>query len=323
MSSSDDLFDLARAAYSERERAQRGEQSGELEFHHISPPVRAKIVMLLKDSASDDYHAGFWYERMGKAINRYLGREELPEHREAHPITSMHEYLEAERDTEAFLSAVELLFAGLKTLDEKRETDHARARSTSGYIPRHEAKLMDAENACRHLNEIFQRHRLGFRFENDKIIRIDSTHVHAEIVHPTLMLLSDPYYSGANQEYLKAHEHYRHREYPACVVECRKAFESVMKIICVKRQWVWKEPAVVKNLIAACLDNRLLPAANEDQLAGLQKVLAAATLASNKPGGGHGQGDTPAPVHPHIAAYTLHLTAANILFFVQAEHALP
>lgn len=318
---SDDLFDLARNGFSERERAKRNADPGELEFRHIAPEVRAKIIMLLIDSASDGYHSGFWYERIGKAINRSLGRQELPEFREAHPIPSIHAYLEGEREIEAFLNAVELLFAGLKDLDKKRAEERSRVRN----LPYAEEKpFISAEKAADHLNKIFQQHGLGYRFENNQIVRIDSTYVHAEIVRPAMTLLADPAYAGANQEYLKAHEHYRQGEFSACVVECRKAFESVMKIICEKRGWAVATPPVAKSLISACLANKLVPQHSETQLNGLKMVLeSGATLASNKPGGGHGQGTASLPVPQYVASYTLHTTAANILFLIQSEAILP
>ena len=48
-------------------------------------------------------------------------------------------------------------------------------------------------------------------------------------------------YAGANDEFLRAHEHYRHKRHKECLNECLKAFESMMKAICKKRRWPYSE----------------------------------------------------------------------------------
>lgn len=75
----------------------------------------------------------------------------------------------------------------------------------------------------------------GFQFESSAIIRIDSNFIHAESVKPVLALLRQDLYQGANEEFLNAHQHYRHGRHKECLVDALKAFESTLKAICVKR----------------------------------------------------------------------------------------
>lgn len=70
---------------------------------------------------------------------------------------------------------------------------------------------------------------------------MDSEFSHSEVVKPTMSFLADPIYKGANEEFLKAHEHYREGRYKECLNECLKAFESCLKTICQKRSWEYDD----------------------------------------------------------------------------------
>lgn len=87
------------------------------------------------------------------------------------------------------------------------------------------------DEAIEELNFRFKESGVGYRYEDGKIIRVDSTYTHSEIVKPVLTLLHNSKFKGANEEYLKAHEHYRHGRNKECLTECLKAFESTIKII--------------------------------------------------------------------------------------------
>jgi hypothetical protein len=64
-------------------------------------------------------------------------------------------------------------------------------------------------------------------------------------------------FDGANEEYLKAHEHYRHRRnkecLTECLTECLKAFESTMKIICLVITYLRKPSLVLLGFYFAKL----------------------------------------------------------------------
>jgi len=64
---------------------------------------------------------------------------------------------------------------------------------------------------------------LGIDLNQIKIIRLDSTYAHSEIVKPILLLLLDIKFQNTNDEYLKAHDHYRHGRNKECLSEYLKA----------------------------------------------------------------------------------------------------
>lgn len=74
----------------------------------------------------------------------------------------------------------------------------------------------------------FKEHGVGYQYMNGMIIRVDSEFVHSEVVKPVLLILGKREYQGAQDEYLKAHEHYRHGRHKEAILECQKSIESLM-----------------------------------------------------------------------------------------------
>jgi len=141
-------------------------------------------------------------------------------------------------------------------------------------------------------------------------------------VKPILRLLNDKHYAGAQQEFFKAHEHYRHGDAKETLNECLKAFESLMKAICDKRKWPYVKTATAKELIRVCLDNNLIPAFWESHYTALRSMLESGVPTGRNKLSGHGQGSTPTTVPSHLVSYMLHITAASMLFLAEAEAAL-
>jgi hypothetical protein len=179
------------------------------------------------------------------------------------------------------------------------------------------------EEAIQELNTRFFEHGIGYQYESGMLIRKDSEFIHAEIVKPVLLLLQAKEYKGANEEFLKAHEHYRHGKYKECLNECLKAFESTMKAICEKRQWTYNQNDTAKKLIEICFHNELIPSFIQSEISALRSVLESGIPTIRNRLGGHGQGAKQTIVPLHIASYTLHMTASTILLLVEAEKNLP
>jgi hypothetical protein len=181
-------------------------------------------------------------------------------------------------------------------------------------------RLSDSvEKATRELNSRFQEHAFGYRFENGEIIRIDSEFIHQEIVKPALAVLSGRMYQGAQDEFLKAHEHYRHGNTKEAMNEALKAIESTMKAICDKRKWAYDTNAPAQKLIQNCFDNGLIPLFWQSQLTALKTLLESSVPTGRNKLSGHGQGTTPVEVPQHIAGYVLHMTAAAVVFLADSE----
>jgi hypothetical protein len=179
-----------------------------------------------------------------------------------------------------------------------------------------------ADAAITELNERFRERGVGFQFAEGRIIRLDSDLLHAEVVKPALALLRSPEYAGAQAEFLKAHEHYRHGNAKEALTECLKAFESTMKAICGKRGWKCDANAASKALIQACFDNGLVPQFWTHHFSSLRAMLESGVPTARNRLGAHGQGSDVTKAPPHLVSYVLHMTAATIVFLVEAEKAL-
>jgi hypothetical protein len=173
------------------------------------------------------------------------------------------------------------------------------------------------------VNLRFREHAVGYQVESDTIIRVDATVLHQEVIKPALTVLAEPHLAGANEEFLKAHEHYRHSRFKESINECLKSFESTMKAICAKRKWKVDPNATASKLIDVCFQNGLVPSYLQSEFTALKSTLESGVPTVRNKTSGHGQGATPVAVPEYIAAYLLHSTAAVILFLSRAEAELP
>lgn len=186
------------------------------------------------------------------------------------------------------------------------------------YINQYESNT-SPEAAIADLNHRFQQHGVGYQFESGQIIRIDSAFLHSEVVKPALRMLADPMYEGANDEFLRAHEHYRTGDYKGCISECLKAFESCIKAICKDNGWSYNATDTVSPLIATVFDKKLIPDFMQSHFSGLRSTLEAGVPTVRNRMSGHGQGPEEVPVPEYLAAYILHLTASNILLLAKSN----
>jgi AbiJ N-terminal domain 4 len=173
-------------------------------------------------------------------------------------------------------------------------------------------------DAIEELNQRFKQHGIGYQFESGTLIRIDTQLVHNEIIKPVLQLLSSSAYKGANEEFLKAHEHYKHDRYQECLVDALKAIESVIKSICDSKGWTYQTSDSIKNLLKIIFDKELLPAFMESEFSALRGLLEGGTSVVRNKLGGHGQGTELKNVPGYWARYALNTAASNILLLVEA-----
>ncbi len=133
-----------------------------------------------------------------------------------------------------------------------------------------------------------------------------------------MQLLSSNAYKGANEEFLKAHEHYKHNRYQECLVDALKALESVIKSICDSKGWTYQTSDSIKNLLKIIFDKELLPAFMESEFSALRGLLEGGTSVVRNKLGGHGQGAELKNVPSYWARYALNAAASNILLLVEA-----
>jgi hypothetical protein len=283
------------------------------QYDDIPQPLRVQIIHIMND-AMGDHRSSKTFEFF-KLIYDILCREygifsliDTYDLQNINYIESVRIFILQNEDINKILYAVELSFRVIDRLyrDSKNIT----------------SPKITPDEAIEELNFRFREHGVGYQYESGEILRVDSQIIHTEAVKPVLQLLSDPIFQGANEEFLKAHEHYRRGNYKECLNECLKAFESTMKIICNNQGWNFEPKYTAQKLINICFNNHLIPDYLETQFSTLRQNLESGIPTMRNKLGGHGQGSQSVNVPPYFAAYQLHLTASTILFLIEAEKSL-
>ena len=129
-------------------------------------------------------------------------------------------------------------------------------------------------------------------------------------IKPTLTFLqTHSAFVQADQEFLEALRHYRKGEYRDCVLKCGNSFESVMKIICNRKQWPYKQTDTAQKLLTTILSRSTLDSFFE------QPIMLIATI-RNRLSTAHGAGTQQKTVPKHVANYVINATASAILLLV-------
>jgi len=92
-----------------------------------------------------------------------------------------------------------------------------------------------------------------------------------------------------------------------------------MKAIHDKHSWSYNQNDTAKKLINSCLANGLVPEYLQNQFSSVRILLESGIPTVRNKEGGHGQGAQVSFVPMHLASYTLHLTATNLLFLGNCE----
>ncbi len=302
------IFDL----FSKRQKRLRGEIPEIFTYDQIPNGLRVKIVHIIKDMFGEDTYGDnnkiqSSYEFIQKTLCREYGLFELGERgyngRDEHQVINF--FLKTE-ENDKVLDVIELTF---KYADRIIRTD----REYNYYAK----PKLNPDDAISELNDRFKEEGIGYSFDGGEIIRVDSTYTHSEITKPTISLLWNKKFQGANEEYLKAHEHYRHGRNKESLTECLKALESVMKTICKEKGWEFNERDTARKLIQVCFQNELVPTFTQNQFTSLQNLLESGIPTIRNKLGGHGQGQTPQIVDDEMTRYGLNLTGTNIIFLIK------
>jgi len=311
------IFDL----FSKRQKKLRGDIPDVYTYDNIPEPLRVQIVHIWQDSLGNDieYHDEYKgvrgaYKFLVETLCREYGLFQLTtqkNYNRRHCMEELINFFLSEEDVEKVIDVIELSFRVIDRLT--REYRYRKLHNASEI----------ADQAIEELNARFLENGVGFQYVEGEIIRVDSQLIHSEVVKPALKLLSHKRYRGAEQEFLKAHEHYRLKNHKEALNEALKALESTMKAICDKRGWQYdKEKATAKKLIDICFENHLIPLFWQQQMGALRSLLESGVPTGRNKLGGHGQGAAPIHVPQYIVAFVLHMCASCIVFLVEAENCL-
>lgn len=303
------IFEL----FSKRQKRMRGEVPDVYVYEEIPQSLRIQIIHIIRDTIGEDKYredfAGSAYAFIHKALCKEYGLFNLNEGAERYDQAIFYYFLKCD-DYERCLDIIELSFQMIKTHVAEDYFNYSQY-TTSSQKP---------EDAINELNSRFKESGIGYQFEAGELIRVDSQYIHSEAVKPLLRLLgSVEAYRGANDEFLSAHEHYRHKRYKECLNDCLKSFESLMKAIHEKHLWPYGQNDTAKKLINGCLANKLVPEYLQNQFSSVRILLESGIPTVRNKEGGHGQGAEVLIVPEHLASYTLHLTATNLLFLANCE----
>jgi hypothetical protein len=213
-----------------------------------------------------------------------------------------------ETTTEKVLDIIEITFGCIDRV----------IRGWNPYIMQEGNIKQKPDDAILELNQRFREHGLGYQYIEGQIVRVDSDYIYNEAVEPAVNILREEEFEGASVEFLSAHEHFRKGRYKEAITDALKAFESVMKTICKRKGWEVADNATAKPLINTLYENGLIPASLQTQFSSLRATLESGLPTVRNKNSGHGQGEKPIDLPPHLVAYALHLAATNILFLIES-----
>lgn len=173
------------------------------------------------------------------------------------------------------------------------------------------------------LNKRFKQHGIGFQFTGCIVVKMSDPFIHDNMLIPVLRTLSPPKFDGPRQELLEALKNYRNGLLAQSLVECGKALESTMKVICNGRGWEYKKnKATAKALIQVLFEKELLPSQLQNHFSAIRQQLESCIPPlRNQRGVSHGQGDVVVEIPDHIAKYALHMTIVTIQMLIEADEA--
>lgn len=301
--------------FSKRQKKERGEYPDVYSYDDVPEKLRVQVVHIMKDALGDggSRYVQQLYEQLHDLIAREYGVFALSEEAKAFDPDyqkAVYDFFLETDNHEKALDVIEIAFR----LRQNLEGDHSFRSGASPSI--------SAKDAISELNKRFRENGVGYQFEAGSIIRVDSQYVHSEVVKPALAILRDHKFEGVNDEFLKAHEHYREGRLKECLNECLKSFESTLKTICDDQGWSYDKNDTASKLIQICFDNDLIPSHLQSHFSALRASLESGIPTVRNKHSGHGQGKSVKPVPRYLAGYLLHLTATTILFLADAEQEL-
>lgn len=224
------------------------------------------------------------------------------------PEYQVEKYFESLTDINDLLDTIDIIFYFMVRMEEV-------ALENNFYL----RVKYPVKDAILDLNTRFKENGIGYEFANKQIIRIDNQLLHQQTIKPALLLLQDPDYANVNDEYLKAHEHFRYNRNQECLNECLKAFETTMKIICAKNNWSFQENDTAKILVGILITNKFIPSYNENQLNSLRNLLQSSIPTVRNKNSAHGQGTKKRIVPNNLSQYLLSITGATIQLLINTQ----
>ncbi|WP_122446490.1 STM4504/CBY_0614 family protein [Pseudomonas viridiflava] len=296
--------------YSKRKRRLSGDAPDVYTYDALPTALRNQIVFVLKDLLGNVFkgiHREDICTYAATSIAREWGKAYVVDHADLYSWEGqLLEVIRRDPETDHSLDVIEFLFGF---------AENAASNNTE-YCP---YKAIEKLAPCiEELNHRFKENGVGYEYSDGQIIRVDSMLLHGEVVKPALQLLGVAGFEGPQEEFLDAHEHYRHKRYKEALVSGLKSFESTMKVISERKVFPFKRTDTAKKLILVCMENGLFPSYYQSHLSALANLLEGGVPSIRNNEAGHGQGAAVKEIAPHVVAYTLHMTAAAIVLLANS-----
>ncbi|WP_418026234.1 STM4504/CBY_0614 family protein [Paenibacillus sp. JJ1722] len=300
------IFEL----FSKREKKRNQITNDPYQYTELPRSLRVQIVHIWKDVAGEgsayyNFSSTFW-EVVHNTMIRELGLFTLSDKTDDDYRKCVDFLLSSSNENALdIIDCTFYLFKGYLTqLDS-----YFRESSRGGFL--------SPQKAIKELNYRFRESGVGYQFEAGELIRVDSSLIHEELTKPVISLLYNLEFQGAEDEYLKAHKHYREGRYKEAIAEALKSFESTMKTICVRMNWEFKPSDTSNKLIDLLVKKELIPLYMQQHFNSLRSTLESGVPVLRNKTSGHGQGEETVEIPEHYASYALHLSASNILFLAK------
>lgn len=301
-----------------RKRLVNSEIADVYQYDNVPNVLRVQLQQIFVDAIGQHYRPDPYsggrgrpqnpdgWEFIHKTLCREMGVHSLGSHQLAQ--TNVVGFLETAGINE-FLDTVELCCKYIALILAKK-TDYQRQQLGIEQHP---------ESAIDEVNYRFREACLGYQFEEEEFLRVDSQFIHENVVKPAIQILNAAEFSGPRSEFLSAHACFRNGDYEQAIILASNSFESTLKVVCDENDWAYQKGARSTDLLKLVRSNGLWPDyldASFDQLI--------ATLSSGLPkvrndAAAHGQGAELRNTPPYVAAYALHLAAAKIVLIAEAH----
>lgn len=295
--------------YSRRLRASQPDGVDVYQYDEVPDKVRVQIVGIVIDLLGDcsfgNQHSQLLWQNLSQYVAIDGGIKSLQQH-EIHSYkfrTHLEKYIKDSADLYGILDFCDLLFIYTE------KVKHIFL-SYNSYKKKINQTIED-------LNGYFKESGFGYEY-NNQMIRIDSQHIHKEVIKPVLQLLGDEGFKKVDEEYRLAHEHYRNKHIKDCIVACNRAFESMLKTICDLERWEYEPCARASDLITLVRKKDLFLDGMANNFNSFVAILKNGVPALRNAHGGHGEASDATEQPLYMAQYMLNLTASNLLFLHEA-----
>ena len=217
-----------------------------------------------------------------------------------------------------FFEAMDAIEFGARVLNvQMRELDENTRRNLYDAV--------DPDESIEELNGRFTQHGVGYQFskELNRLVKVDSTLIHAEVVNPAIVLLATKGFEGPAEEFGRALTAWREGRGKDAVASAVSAVESTAKAILDARRWKYDKSDTIVKLLNALFANGLVAPELESYFNGLRTTLTSGLPTVGNKFARHGQGAKVKPIEEHLVNLGIHLAAATVVFLVEAHKSKP